>query len=118
MPRLIMERVPDRYVHYGKMFVVIDGDMVGVMKSGEIKEFILPPGKHKVRLKKMWLSSKPIEFEVDDLTDKRCTCGPTVNGMAALIPVISIFAFTILCRSSLFVEMEQPGKVEFEMEFK
>ena len=118
MPRLIMERVPDRIGHYGKMSVHIDGKFVDIIKSGEVKDFTIAPGSHSVRMKKMWLASKPVEFEVDEFTDKKCTCDPVANGGANYIPFIPLFAVTFMCRRSLFIEMKQQKKVEFETEFR
>ena len=115
MPRLMLQRVPDRYGRYGKMSVYIDGIFVDVIRSGELKDFVVNPGSHTLRIKKMWLASKPLEFNIDD---KKCTCGPIVNGWAHLLPFITYFILIFWCRRSLFIEMEQQKNVEFETEFR
>jgi hypothetical protein len=61
--------------------VLLDGTQVGLIRPGDVQRFPVPPGRHELRLKVGWCSSKAFEFESTDepLTlvcgsNARCDC--------------------------------------------
>ncbi len=49
-----------------KIGVYIDGEKVGVIKNGEIKEFIIEEGSHKIKAQIDWCGSNNIEFDISN----------------------------------------------------
>ena len=64
--------------------VIIDGERLGKIGSGENREFPISPGRHRLRLKVDWAVSKTIEFDVNETGRVSFACQPNGNSFTIL----------------------------------
>jgi hypothetical protein len=53
--------------------VYLDNQKIGTISSGETKEFVIPPGQHKVRAKIDWCGSKDLTCQIHETEIKTLT---------------------------------------------
>jgi len=66
--------------------VRIDGSPVGTMTPGETEDFVVPPGRHGVRLTldRFWTSREAVlEIHADEVAD--FTCRPSASAIPSLV---------------------------------
>lgn len=66
MGKLIIKRSYEWNNRRRKFRLYIDGDSVGTISNGEIKEFNLEPGKHQLVAKIDWCQSNLLDFDLQE----------------------------------------------------
>ena len=68
--------------------VEIDGVVVGEIANGTTKSFAVEPGKHTVRVKIAWTSSRKLTFKVDKDQGVHFTCRSAMVGPRAWLSIL------------------------------
>jgi hypothetical protein len=82
--------------------VRIDGNPVGKIAQGETKDFLVPPGKHRVRLTidRLWGSSE-VSFQVGEGDVAEFTCSP--------YPLLLLDLFIMLLVPHRYIRLHAPA---------
>jgi hypothetical protein len=64
MATLIIKRIT--YLMRRDIGIYLDGEKIGVIGNGQIKEFEIEPGEYQLRTKIAWFGSKIITFKITD----------------------------------------------------
>jgi hypothetical protein len=73
---------PTNYLR--KYKIILDGNEVGDIASGETKHFELETGKHVLSVKVDWCASKSFEFEINEAKNTKLNCGANYNNWRCL----------------------------------
>jgi hypothetical protein len=65
--------------------VILDDGQIGLIGSGETRDFIIEVGKHDLRLKIDWTHSQKIQFDIDEGELVQFKCQPNGNTFTGLI---------------------------------
>ncbi len=65
--------------------VILDGNSVTSIKSGETIHIPLTPGEHTIRLKVDWCRSEELTFSLNEGTNTELHCGSTYNDWRCMI---------------------------------
>lgn len=72
------------YTNYIRKYtVIIDGNRVDEISSGETRHISLAPGVHSISLQIDWCKTAPLQFEMCDGTNITMHCGATYNDWKA-----------------------------------
>jgi hypothetical protein len=90
-------RAHNRWVDRSRAYkVLIDGEMVGEVRHGESRDFQVPPGRHQLRLKIDWTSSKTIDCELGAGDEAKFRCGPSRPFLGQLLGILRITPYVEL----------------------
>jgi len=80
--RLARARAPmrDRFRAYR---VLVDGALVGTVRNGRVADFVVPTGRHQIRLQLDWLTSNPIDVDLGAGQMATFDCGPAGSSVTA-----------------------------------
>ena len=97
MAKLIIQRTSEYTNRMRSYGIYVDGNKVGTIGSGDVKEFQIPPGQHKLYAKIDWCSSPELEFETGDTETKLFKVGAfkNANWLMPLALGIVIVSFII-----------------------
>ena len=84
---LTLIRAIDQTDYYRKYKVIIDSQLVGYISAGETKHYELLPGKHQIKLKIDWCSSKSHSFSITENSNTELQCGAKYNDIRSLVAV-------------------------------
>lgn len=76
---LTLFRVVEPTNYLRKYSVIVDGNLVGNIASGETKHFDLVVGKHFIVVTIDWCKSKPYAFEIVEGNNTQLNCGANYN---------------------------------------
>jgi hypothetical protein len=65
--------------------IELNDETIGTIKAGEFLCFDIPPGKHHLRIKIDWCSSRYLNFEITEQQALYFECGNNVPTFAELI---------------------------------
>lgn len=66
MKKITIKRKSEWQNRKRKIAIYVDDEKVGTIDNGEIKEFELKEGKHKIKAKIDWYGSKEFDFELSE----------------------------------------------------
>lgn len=72
--------------HFGRYRVRIDGNPIGRIAEGQTKDFLVPPGEHRVRLTidRFW-TSREVILQLHDGQVAEFTCSPSASTTASAV---------------------------------
>ena len=71
MANLIIKRTSEWNNRMRNIGIYLDGEKIGVIGNGEIKEFEIEPGEHTLNSKIDWCGSEPLTFNLTENEIKR-----------------------------------------------
>ncbi len=83
--------------------IVLDGGVVGSVRTGQKVEISVPPGKHRLYLKIDWCRSNVIEFESNG-DNIEFECGNSLQSWRILLIYLYI---TFLCDKYLWLKVKK-----------
>ena len=69
--------------------IVLNGNVIGKIKKGQIVELDLPPGNHQLYIKIDWCRSNSVDFETDGSLVE-FVCGSNLRGIKLLFAKVYI----------------------------
>jgi len=69
--------------------VVLDGEVIGEIRNGQLVEFDVAPGMHRLNIKIDWCRSNAVEFEMNNEVVE-FECGSSLRGFKLLLAIIYI----------------------------
>jgi len=87
---IILNRKNDYRDFIRKYSVIVDGEEITKIKSGEIKELDIKPGKHKIQLEIDWCKSNALDIDYDQGEEIELKCGNSMKGLRVLLAIIYI----------------------------
>ncbi len=78
--------------------VIVDGESLGTILSGETKHFELEPGEHEAQVKIDWCKSKPYKITLGAGDNIELICGATFNDWKCL------FMFAVKPSSYVYIK--------------
>lgn len=64
--------------------VILDGEVIGEIRDGQVAAFDVPSGIHDLQLKVDWCTSNTVKFKVEDKTVV-FECGSSLRGLRILL---------------------------------
>ncbi len=94
--KIRIKRVGEMFMSLEPLSIYIDGRCVGRILAGDVKDFSLRSGKHRVRIQmeSPFLGSFPsntIYVDIDDKTVTTVECGSTYKGVKVLVSRFYLF---------------------------
>ena len=95
-----------------KAYVILDGQEIGILKNGEVKEFSVLPGTHTIQIRFCKIETKPISVNLESgdkipigYTDKSQfgITGLCILGLMMLITTVVLESFNIPFTISLLM---------------
>jgi hypothetical protein len=87
--------------------VLVDGKVVGLIKSGETRDFPVPPGRRRVQVRQDFLRSDELAVSADDGGVCVLECGSYVEGWTFFI--ILFWLWRTLVPGKLFYVRRKTG---------
>jgi len=85
-----------------------DGPIIGDIRQGETREFNIPDGIHKIRLKIDWASSNTLDLELSNNDVIELDCGSNLRGWRV---VILFFYSMIMPSKYLWIKVRKKDAV-------
>ena len=82
--------------------VLLDGQIMGEIREGEIRQFPAAAGHHSLQLTVDWCRSRPVEFEVEDSAIVDFECASNVKGWV----VFAWLLYVLLWRNN-YIRLER-----------
>jgi hypothetical protein len=94
--KIRIRRVGEMFMSLEPLSIYIDGKCVGRILAGDVKDFLLKAGKHRIRIQmeSPFLGSFPsntISVSVDEKTITTVECGSTYKGVKVLVSRFYLF---------------------------
>ena len=95
MAKLIIKRTWEWNNRMRDIGIYLDGEKIGVIGNGEIKEFEIEPGEHTLNSKIDWCGSKTLKMNLTDSETKQVELSGFKLGniMMPIVLIISIIYF-------------------------
>ena len=95
MAKLIIKRTSEWNNRMRDIGIYLDGEKMGVIGNGEIKEFEVDPGEHTLESKIDWCGSEPLKMNLSDNETKKIELSGFKLGkyMMPITLIISILYF-------------------------
>ena len=71
--------------------VILDDGQIGLIGSGETRDFVIEAGRHDLRLKIDWTQSQTVQFDIDQGELVQFKCQPIGNTFTGLIDLVRAF---------------------------
>ena len=100
--KIIIERISQYANGAREIKIFIDGQLIGSIKNGETKEFIIKPGNREVLAKIDWCRTLPISFNIEQNMSARFELGSRLQGFR-----LSLAFFYALFDTKNFIYLEK-----------
>jgi len=98
MAKIRVIRIPEWINSKRKIRVYLDGQKIGTILNGEIKEFDVPIGQHKLQAKIDWCGSKELSCTINENKINTVTISGFKSGINLIYSLSGIIAFHFILK--------------------